>query len=117
MTYNPLDNPVINVVSQRVFNAAKDVLGDKLDKVYLYGSYARGDHSQESDIDYMIVAKLPQAEACSKHLTISEKLGDTDLEFDVLVSCAVTGSETFYKFQEASVFYRSIIVEGVELNG
>ena len=30
MSYNPLDNPIINTVSQRVYNAAKDILGDKL---------------------------------------------------------------------------------------
>ena len=117
MPYTPLSNPTIDTISKRVYSAAKETLGDKLDKVYLFGSYARGDYEEDSDIDYMIIANLPQAEACAQHLNISEKLGDTDLEFDVLVTCCVTGSENFYRFQNASAFYRNIINEGVELSG
>jgi hypothetical protein len=31
--------------------------GKFLDSIYLYGSYARGDHDAESDIDIMVLAK------------------------------------------------------------
>ena len=33
----------------------KDIYAEKLAKVILYGSYARGDYSPESDIDIMIL--------------------------------------------------------------
>ena len=33
------------------------IYGDKLKAVYLYGSYARGDYRQGSDVDVMIVLR------------------------------------------------------------
>ena len=116
MSYNPLNNPIVNTISQRVYNAAKDILGDKLDRVYLFGSYARGDYDHESDIDYMIIANLPQEEACAQRLRISKRLSGLDLEFDTLIACCITGSEVFNRFAKASSFYQNILTEGVELN-
>jgi predicted nucleotidyltransferase len=36
-------------------NAMAEVYGNRLKGVYLYGSYARGDQDDESDIDVMVV--------------------------------------------------------------
>ena len=49
-----MDNRIHDIVlkfSQQV----KKLLGQKLDKVILYGSYARGDYNEHSDIDIMIL--------------------------------------------------------------
>ena len=40
----------------------KDILGDKLTKIILYGSYARGDYKENSDIDIMILTTLTDEE-------------------------------------------------------
>ena len=44
---------VLNKITAKIVKAAKDSLGDVLDKVILYGSYARGDYDEGSDIDIM----------------------------------------------------------------
>jgi len=50
-TINPVIEPIV-----REFKAALQVMyGDRLREVVLYGSYARGDYDEESDIDLMIV--------------------------------------------------------------
>ena len=36
----------------------KKILGKKLKKVILYGSYARGDYTENSDIDIMVLTSL-----------------------------------------------------------
>lgn len=38
----------------------KRVLGNDLDKVIVYGSYARGDYDEHSDIDIMVLASCPE---------------------------------------------------------
>ena len=35
----------------------KDIMGSKLTKVIVYGSYARGDYNSSSDVDVMILVK------------------------------------------------------------
>ena len=40
----------------------KRILGENLKKVILYGSYARGDYTENSDIDIMVLTTLTDAE-------------------------------------------------------
>ena len=40
----------------------KMVLGERLKKIILYGSYARGDYNSSSDIDIMILTDLTDDE-------------------------------------------------------
>lgn len=37
----------------------KMILGKSLTKIIVYGSYARGDYREDSDIDIMILTTLP----------------------------------------------------------
>lgn len=39
----------------------KRVLGEDMDKVIVYGSYARGDYDEHSDIDIMVLTSYPEA--------------------------------------------------------
>ena len=45
----------IDKVIQQFTLKLLELLGDRLKKVILYGSYARGDYSENSDIDIMIL--------------------------------------------------------------
>ena len=44
-------------------NGVKKILGDDLKKIILYGSYARGDYSENSDIDIMVLTTLTAAKS------------------------------------------------------
>ena len=46
----------LNEILERVVGGSKTLFGDNLDSVILFGSYARGDYDDESDIDIMIMA-------------------------------------------------------------
>jgi uncharacterized protein len=61
------------------------IYGDKLKAVYLYGSYARGDYRQGSDVDVMIL--LSDYKNYWEELRRSTELAsDVSLEYDVTVS-------------------------------
>jgi len=61
------------------------IYGDRLKGVYLYGSYARGDYRQGSDVDVMIL--LSDYKSYWEELERSTDLAsDVSLKYDVTVS-------------------------------
>ncbi|WP_461133811.1 nucleotidyltransferase domain-containing protein [Spirosoma lituiforme] len=48
-------NPAIEPMVQEFKKVLQELYGDRLVDVVLYGSYARGDYDDESDIDLMVV--------------------------------------------------------------
>ena len=49
------DNNIIQKVTSKLVNKSVEALGETLNRIVLYGSYARGDFTPESDIDVMIL--------------------------------------------------------------
>ena len=41
-----------------ITNDSRETFGDKLEAVILYGSYARGDYDEDSDIDVMVLVNM-----------------------------------------------------------
>lgn len=106
----------LNEITAKIAQAAKDCLGDRLDKVILYGSYARGDYDEESDIDIMVLADIAPEERRPIYMKISDLTGDLDLEYDALISIHVTDCTTFYQYIDDLPFYMNVIRDGVELD-
>jgi len=109
------DKSVLDEITSRVCAAAKEVLGDKLEKVILFGSYARGDYDEESDIDIMVIADIALEEANGVSNKIHDVTGDIGLEYDVLVSLSVDSSDIFHKYKDHSGFYINVQKDGVQL--
>lgn len=111
-----VDDQRVSVISEKVVEAAKSVLGDNLSSVYLFGSYARGDYDAESDVDFLVVANVPQEQAGRERRNIRQRLPLIDLEYDLPVSLHVTGSEIFEQYSNTLPFYMNVLRDGVELN-
>lgn len=79
----------------------------------MFGSCARGDFDNESDIDLLVLLdvapeKLPEAR--SKMRSIADKL---DLQYDVVISAVFQNYNIFEEYKEASGFYKNIEREGL----
>jgi len=86
------------------------IYGDRLKAVYLYGSYARGDYRQGSDVDVMIL--LNDYKNYWEELRRSTELAsDISLEYDVTVSRLIM-KEIQWKESDTPVL-RNIHKEGV----
>jgi len=105
----------LNEITSRVVQAAKDSLGDKLHKVILYGSYARGDQEDDSDIDILVLADIPMEETDEAGKDIRRRTRGIDMEHDVLLSLFVTSSVTFYRYLKVLPFYQNVQKDGVVL--
>jgi len=64
---------------------SKNLFAAKLDKVILYGSYARGDFDEESDIDVMIVVDMNEANLRHYEALFTEFSSNESLENEALI--------------------------------
>ena len=90
--------------------AMQDLYGDRLAKVILYGSYARGDFHAESDVDFMLVlkdAELKRLEELNRTTDIRMRLFD---KYDRLISLTPTTESTYQT--NNFLFYRNVRREG-----
>lgn len=96
-------------------NQIKEVLGNDLRKVILYGSYARGDYNQNSDIDIMVLTTLTDDEIREVKNTLYDIAFDFQMECGVDISVIVKNEEHFNYWLGALPFYNNVQREGVVL--
>jgi len=73
-----------------------ELYGQRLKGVYLFGSYARGDYDENSDLDVMIV--LDNYESYWEELVRSAELAsDLSLEYNVMISRTIMTEEQWRK--------------------
>jgi len=109
------DKAVLDEITSRVCAAAKEVLGDKLEKVILFGSYARGDYDEESDIDIMVIADIALEEANRVRDKINGVAGDFLWDYGILVYLSMDCSDIYHKYKDYSGFYINVQKDGIEL--
>lgn len=93
------------------------ILGNKLTKIILYGSYARGDYKENSDIDIMILTILNENEIEKIEETIFDLTFEFQMEYGVEISVIIKNEEQFNYWLGALPFYDNVQNEGVLLNG
>ena len=108
----------INNAVQEFIKGVKDILGDRAKKIILYGSYARGDYNDSSDIDIMILTDLNDDEIFKYRNKIWEYAYDIewDNNFDIKLSPLIKNIDKFNYWLEALPFYMNVQKEGVDLN-
>lgn len=69
----------IRNIIYRFSQELRRILGDKLTKIIVYGSYARGDFRENSDIDIMILVKMSDEEI----RLVKNDIYDLAFEFEI----------------------------------
>ena len=92
---------------------ASTVLGDRVEEVILYGSYAREEHVPGSDVDIMFLVDSKERDDWNK---ISKIAGNYFLENNIRFSPKIIEKELFNERKnESAGFYSEVAEEGVEI--
>ena len=107
--------PHLKSICRRVVESYRRVYGDDVEAIYLYGSYARGDFDEESDIDFVAIVNGERLPLQAKRFEVWKDINKMDLEYDTVSSAKVIPSVDFYKYKDFLAYYKNIEREGVRI--
>ena len=105
---------IVDII-QDFANGVRKLLGDTLDSIILYGSYARGDYSEYSDIDIMILVSLTEEKIKNISDSISDLAFDYMMKYGVDISPVVANRDHFNYWMDNLPYYRNVRDEGVRI--
>lgn len=106
-----LSSDQLLALSQEVKQALTELYGEQLDRVILYGSYARGDFHTESDVDYLILLRDEHIEAGKEVRMMAPSTGALALQYDIEVSVFPTSLSNY--LSGYTPFFQSVQHEGI----
>ena len=108
-------NGMDSVFMSEIKRMAKDLAvlyGDELDKIVLYGSYAIGEQSAESDVDIALILKTQDDE---KHEKMIDIVVEYELDLGVTLSVVPIEYGQYMEWKDSLPFYKNIEKEGIVL--
>lgn len=100
---NLLDDIVINI---------KDIYGDKLKEIVLYGSYAKGNETEDSDIDIMVLVDMDDNELRKYEKKINDTTSELGYKYIKVISLMDMSYDKFNYWKNTVPFYKNIKNEG-----
>ena len=94
-----------------------EVFGNKLRDAYLYGSFARGDYDDESDVDILVTVDMSVEELSKLRSRVSAVNSSLSLEHNVTVSITAKPMEQFTRYADILPYYRNVLSEGIKYAG
>ena len=94
----------------------REVFGAKLENVILYGSYARGDADEQSDIDIMaLINGVPREDLWKYRRAVRENTSriESEWDYEILLSILLEDVPTFEKYADYMPFFKNVIREGI----
>lgn len=107
-----MPHPQLQEILAQLRQGLEALYGDRLLQLILYGSQARGDARDDSDIDVLIVLQEPVDPSAEIKRT-SYLVADLCLQYNVVISCVFAPLNRIQT--EQSPFFMNVRREGVQI--
>ena len=104
-------------IISRFVAQSNDILDGHIAKTILYGSHARGDFDEHSDIDLMLLTTLSDDEIRKEKNRIYDLAFDYEMDYGVDISVILKNIVDYQYWLGALPFYDNIEKEGVVVHG
>lgn len=95
--------------------AIVQILGNRLKRIILYGSYARGDFRQDSDLDIMILTDIQPGETGSYSDRIYDVTYDFEVQYGMEINPSIQNIQIYEQWKSVYPFFMNIEKEGVAI--
>lgn len=110
MKNDKINSEKLNSLLPGIEKRIKDSFGEKVVKIILYGSYARGDYDKESDIDILVIVDDENLEVYRK-----KRIELTNYNLDkenILLSIIIENARVAERYKNHSPFLINVLKEG-----
>ena len=115
MNPHSTNNEKLNSLIPEIKERIKKSFGDKVRKIILYGSYARGDYDKDSDVDILVI--VDDSNLHHYRETRNELVSSLLNEYDLLFSIRINEESTFTEYKDIIPYYKNVVKEGIPLYG
>lgn len=91
----------------------QNLYGDELDRIILFGSYARGDYNEHSDVDLMVVLKKDNLSVFREIRKIHRINSQLNIDYNNVISVMPVSLNHYLNY--SSGFFENVKEEGVEV--
>ena len=106
----------LSTITQLIAKIYRECYGEHLVSVYLYGSYARKDNDNESDIDMVAIVDETREQAEKTLKKVWDESFEVAFEYDIVISTTVIPYTEFETMKHDLPYYRNIMNEGVKIS-
>lgn len=104
-------------ILEKYVDKLKEIYGDDLLQVSLFGSYARGDYGPDSDIDVLVIVKGSDDHKYIYRDELSEITMDINMEYDIWIEVIAISGDYFHKWYKGDPFLLNVGKDEVRLYG
>ncbi|MBA4310917.1 MAG: hypothetical protein C0425_11385 [Chlorobiaceae bacterium] len=109
------ENEKLNLILPEIEKRIRELFGEKLVKIILYGSYLRGDNTDESDIDIMVIVNDENLEMYKeKSIALTNYYLDKE---SILLSIIIEKESFVERYKNHSPFLINLVKEGTVIYG
>ncbi len=90
----------------------KKIFGVYLSKIIVYGSYARGNYQDNSDVDVTVLMKLPEIEIKKLENDVYDIAFEIEMDTGIDISPIIKNEAQYEYWVDVLPFYRNIREEG-----
>ncbi len=99
-------------IMKAMVDCYRSVYGKDVVDIFLYGSYARGDYEEDSDIDIVAIVHGAREDLQEKLKMVWDVSAGLGLDNDIIVSPTVIPYDEFVRYKQTLPYYRNIAEEG-----
>ena len=103
-------------IIQQMSQSVRELFPNNSVEVILYGSYARQEETDESDIDVMYLVDAPRSVISERNWQVGEAAAAVLMEHGVMVSPVVENKDYFQEMSDTLPFFINIRKEGVQIS-
>ncbi|MEO0160388.1 MAG: nucleotidyltransferase domain-containing protein [candidate division WOR-3 bacterium] len=109
------NNEKLNRLLPEIEKKIRESFGEKVTKIILFGSFARGDYHKYSDVDILVI--VDDEDLIKYRKKRPDIILDIINKYDLFLSIRIVKARIFNSYREISGFYSDVIKEGLIIYG